>query len=453
MRVVTALPMLIGITLGMIEGPTIADQPIPEARRMVPPHIRAGITALLLSSLVGACGTAHVDSTKAASYQGAPQRLFVLETLQSYPVLQAGTIDQRLLAALRACGIAVESYLISPSGTAPVTEEARLEEAERLTGAQLRQFKPDSLLQLTEAGSTQLALSRGLIRVIYDLSLFDAASRKTVWRARLNLSAGGLGVGFDAAGSVAAGVVKRLSEDGILHDCSQGANVSAPPPPVIEARSKQPPSAEGYLQTERASDRSAASEGASSSEPPVASVSRAEDFNCPPPGLTLKISDGARLRYEGRDGLWCMRSLNGKPFASDLGHVAFYNRARAGGEEYNKWPIAVAELWPITPGKSVSFIYQGVESGGGAGATLNSQAYAHDVTVESPRQITVPAGTFTVYPIVDVLHGMAGNYHRSSRTYYYAPQLGANVKFEYRLLAGSQADQPKSWEVVAVIPP
>ncbi|HUA53487.1 MAG TPA: hypothetical protein VMB81_15055 [Candidatus Sulfotelmatobacter sp.] len=184
----------------------------------------------------------------------------------------------------------------------------------------------------------------------------------------------------------------------------------------------------------------------------LSAVAQAEDFKCPTPGLALRYSDGGLLRYDGRDGFWCMRSrLNGKPFASELGHVAFYYRDRASGNEFDKWLNAVAELWPIAPGKSVSFIYQDVEGGDNAGSQRNSFIYARDVSVEPPRQITVPAGTFTVYPIVDILRGTGGNYHRSSRTYYYAPDLGANVKFEYRLISGGQVNQPKPWEVVEVI--
>ena len=185
-----------------------------------------------------------------------------------------------------------------------------------------------------------------------------------------------------------------------------------------------------------------------------AAAAHAEDFKCPKPGLVLRYSDGGALRHDGQDGLWCMRSrLNGKPYASAFGHVAFYYRDRARGNEYDKWQTAIPQLWPIAPGKSVSFVWQDVEGGDNAGSQRNSFIFARDVSVEPARQITVPAGTFTVYPIVDLMRGTGGNYHRSVRTYYYAPELGANVKFEYRLISGGQINQPKPWEVVEVIPP
>jgi hypothetical protein len=186
----------------------------------------------------------------------------------------------------------------------------------------------------------------------------------------------------------------------------------------------------------------------------IAAPSRAEPFKCPPPGTTLKYSDGGALRHDGRDGMWCPRTTaGGKPFAAALGHVAFYNRDRASGDVYEKWLKAVAQLWPIEPGKSVSFRYQTAEDGSSANAFTGNITLEEEVTVEAPRSITVGAGTFVVYPLVILHKGVGTTYHRSSRTYYYAPELGANVKFEFRLISGSMGQQPKNWEVVAITPP
>ncbi len=184
----------------------------------------------------------------------------------------------------------------------------------------------------------------------------------------------------------------------------------------------------------------------------VAAPAGAEPFKCPAPGVVLKIGKDV-LRYEGQDGLWCKRSMNGKPFASDLGHVAFYYRERASGDLYKKWAKAMAELWPIAPGKSVKFVYQGTDDGSSAGALVGSGIFEHEITVEVPRSITVSAGTFVVYPIVDMHRGVANNYHRSSRTYFYAPELGANVKFEFKLISGTLGNQPRNWEVGQVVAP
>ena len=180
---------------------------------------------------------------------------------------------------------------------------------------------------------------------------------------------------------------------------------------------------------------------------------RAEEHKCPTPGLSVRYSGGDVIRYESQEGLWCLRTRNGKPATSELGHVAWYFRDRASGDEYEKWLKAVVQFWPISPGKTITFTYLGTEDGSGPGAAFNRFFYAHDVTVEPPRQVTVGAGTFTVFPIVDIVRGTGGNHFRSSYTHFYAPELGTDVKFEFKLISGSIARQPSNWEIVAIIPP
>src|SRR5256885_1233824 len=54
----------------------------------------------------------------------------------------------------------------------------------------------------------------------------------------------------------------------------------------------------------------------------------AAEHKCPPPGTEIKVSIASSwLRYEGQDGLWCLRTSGGKPldarstyfYAPDLG--------------------------------------------------------------------------------------------------------------------------------------
>jgi hypothetical protein len=178
-----------------------------------------------------------------------------------------------------------------------------------------------------------------------------------------------------------------------------------------------------------------------------------EPHKCPAPGTTVNNSLGGSFRYERQEGLWCLRTRNGRPAQAELGHMRFFDESRRSGEMYEKWLNTASEIWPIAPGKSTSFIYQGTETGMGANATLGNYIYAYETRVEPPIQVTVGAGTFTAYPIISVLRGTTGNVHRSEYVFYYAPEVGTNVKFEYRPINGVTKDPPPNWELVKITPP
>jgi hypothetical protein len=179
------------------------------------------------------------------------------------------------------------------------------------------------------------------------------------------------------------------------------------------------------------------------------------DHKCPAPGTELRTtltSSGAPIRYDGEQGLWCLRSRGGQPMHSELGHFRFFARTTAHDGLYDKYVDAANALWPLAPGNTARFLYQDIETGRGANATVGNFLYEHYITVEEARQISVPAGTFTVVPIVDELRGTGGNVHRSQLIFYYAPELGTNVKFEFRAINGV-GNEATPWELVSIKSP
>jgi hypothetical protein len=183
-------------------------------------------------------------------------------------------------------------------------------------------------------------------------------------------------------------------------------------------------------------------------------VAAAAEHRCPAPGTEVRFSLAtAPLRYEGQDGLWCLRSVGGKPIHRELGHFRFFAANAERNELYDKTVAAAAQLWPIEPGKSVSYIYQATGGGAGGGGLIGSARYEVTVTVEPARAVTVPAGTFTAMPIVMNLRGTGSNYLSTLATYYYAPELGMNIKHEYRVVSGTGDAGDKPWEVVAITAP
>jgi hypothetical protein len=189
----------------------------------------------------------------------------------------------------------------------------------------------------------------------------------------------------------------------------------------------------------------------------AAPAALAQGHKCPPAGTevwtTLIPANGKPIRYEGQQDFWCLRTRDGKPINSELGHVAFYARANMGSESAMKLRDIAAQLWPLAPGKSATTVVRGVSDGSSAAAFVGQHIYRWEFNVEPAQSITVPAGTFTVLPIVQDVIGEGGNYHRGRYTYYYAPDLGTNVKFDYKVVHGSNGSPPQPWELVSIKTP
>lgn len=183
----------------------------------------------------------------------------------------------------------------------------------------------------------------------------------------------------------------------------------------------------------------------------------AHDHKCPPAGTEIRTSTLAAsskpIRSEGQQGLWCLRSLNGQPINSEIGHLSFFPRDQMTSKAARDYSDAAAQLWPLTPGKTVSFQFQHTGDGSSAAANSGNFIQRIEFKVEPPRSVTVPAGTFQVLPIVYDVRGTGGNYHHGRYTYYYAPELATNVKFEYTIIQGSNARPPQSWELVSIKAP
>jgi hypothetical protein len=182
----------------------------------------------------------------------------------------------------------------------------------------------------------------------------------------------------------------------------------------------------------------------------------AYEHKCPAIGTEVRttlIPSGAPIRYDGANGLWCLRSRGGQPINSEFGHVRFYPRTMQGSDLSEKNLDAASQLWPLIPGTEISFPYNATGDGSSAGSTRTNNTYVTEITVGQPQRVTVPGGTYSAVPIEFLVRGQLGNYHQSSQTYYYAPELGTNVKYEYRLISGSAFDQPKSWELISIKPP
>lgn len=210
---------------------------------------KTGGTLLALSVLAGCTAATHIDTSKAANYVSEPKRLFVAISVTHGFSKKEESFEQILARSLMGCGAAVEvTTRAAPPANSLALDgnktEAAQQQAEIL---RIRQFKADTLLTMAETSATQ---NNGLVRIEYLLELTDLSSKRSVWKARVNLSRPGA---YDALQVLANDIVGRMAQDGIFHTCSQSAvhNAEAPPNPKdasiltpIEAPSHDaPPSA------------------------------------------------------------------------------------------------------------------------------------------------------------------------------------------------------------------
>jgi hypothetical protein len=113
---------------------------------------------------------------------------------------------------------------------------------------------------------------------------------------------------------------------------------------------------------------------------------------------------------------------------------------------------AATRLWPLSPGDVVKFLYQDVETGRGGNASKGSYIYEHEISVGDPVVVSVAAGQFLTVPITDELRGTGGNSHRSQYVFYYAPEYGLTVKFEFKAISGV-GNEAKPWELTELKQP
>jgi hypothetical protein len=78
---------------------------------------------------------------------------------------------------------------------------------------------------LTIAQSAQRERGLNVTQASYRLSLYDVATRKTVWKARITLT---VGAGWQGNETLANAVANQLADDGILRGCPPLKRAASP---------------------------------------------------------------------------------------------------------------------------------------------------------------------------------------------------------------------------------
>jgi hypothetical protein len=148
------------------------------------------------------------------------------------------------------------------------------------------------------------------------------------------------------------------------------------------------------------------------------------EFKCAQPGTVVDFSDGTRMTWQGPEGNHCKLMMK-QPSKDEL-PFSWYaptltvpaNRSQAFADQVKPWT-----LWPLSVGKKLTGRFQG-EGQTGPGT------WDEKITVDAYEKLTTRAGTFDVFVVTHQEEAFSHKY-RSTLRQWYAPALGAAVKFTF----------------------
>jgi len=103
---------------------------------------------------------------------------------------------------------------------------------------------------------------------------------------------------------------------------------------------------------------------------------------------------------------------------------------------------AAERIWPIAVGKETALVL-----------SRDSQSWRITLKVLRTENVTLAAGTLQTYVVERHDLGMGSNYYEGIRTYWYAPSIGAIVKFDYTHKAGTRPQDLAPWEAIRIVRP
>jgi hypothetical protein len=148
-----------------------------------------------------------IESNTASDLRQPPKRIFVIAEIGSrLGATKIFDFASTFSTALQVCGVDVRVFNRS---TPNVNDDDQ--------NAAVRKFRPDAILTVVETGYSTTASI--LTNTQYDLKLFDLISKKTIWRANVNLTIGEGSNRESAAEVLANDVVNRFKKDGLVTSC------------------------------------------------------------------------------------------------------------------------------------------------------------------------------------------------------------------------------------------
>lgn len=170
----------------------------------------------------------------------------------------------------------------------------------------------------------------------------------------------------------------------------------------------------------------------------VAADSGAVD--CPAPGTQFTFSDGARIEAIDDQGSYVCRFKSLKTLKTFDRLLGVFNTT---GPDADR----LRSLLPLQVGRRVSF------STSGASVVGSDGFWFQTVSVERAENVVTPAGTFPAFVILSENQSVQGSHGLWQYRYWYAPEIGHVVKFEFLTVHGNPPpNYPKRWELTAYAP-
>ena len=182
----------------------------------------------------------------------------------------------------------------------------------------------------------------------------------------------------------------------------------------------------------------------------VAGEARAQQaFRCPAPGTVIEFTSGGKITFGDQDGFWCQGTgTKGQPWRW------FAMMAGGGSRDAPYIENHVERIWPLEVGKEIEFRYPGSnDQVAGGGAPPYVFWYIVKVTVVRHEPVTVPAGTFDAWLIEIHTTTSARLNGTFIRSYWYAPEVGYNVKSTWHVAQGIGKDSAYEATAIYTAPP
>jgi hypothetical protein len=153
------------------------------------------------------------------------------------------------------------------------------------------------------------------------------------------------------------------------------------------------------------------------------------------PGTTITANDGGFIRVVGVDDM-VMTTVNAAGSVDQR-----FGLFLSTGPERDFDARAAESIWPLAVGKEVALVL-----------SRDSTSWQIALKVLRIETLTIRAGTFETYVVERHDLGMGSNSYEAIRTFWYAPSVGAIVKFDHRHITGTPGNYPR-WEAVSIARP
>jgi hypothetical protein len=170
-------------------------------------RIGSAFAAAVLAATGVGCASASVKSNKSAEYGKKLDRTLIVFPMDEKMAVYQQMVQERLVVELQKRGVA--STFARLTGSLDLVDASPIDK-------QAKEFKASTAMVIRRASGV-VNSSGSIVSARFDAQIFDLDSKKRVWRASIDYSAGG-GLNTDSArvDALVGELVKALANDGLI---------------------------------------------------------------------------------------------------------------------------------------------------------------------------------------------------------------------------------------------